>query len=77
MFEHPARVALGLDPQDESAASVIVKSLDPKEGGEMIPYISHLEVDFSTLLAREIEEEDEEKKKREKGEKFVPTCSKP
>jgi hypothetical protein len=62
MLEHPARVALGLDPQDVSAAGAIIKSLDPKGGGEMIPYISHREVDVSTLLAREIEEEEEEEK---------------
>jgi hypothetical protein len=69
MFEHPARVALGLDPQDESAAGVIIiKSLDPKGGGEMIPYISHREVDISTLLAREIEDEEEEKKEAREGE---------
>jgi hypothetical protein len=73
MLEHPARVALGLDAQDKFAAGVIVKSLDPKGAGNMWPYVSRSEADFSTFLAREIEdEEDGEEVEKEAGEVVRP-----
>ena len=62
MSEHPARLALGLDPQDESASGVLML-LDPKGEGKLVLQISHSDAYISTLLAREVEEEKEELEK--------------
>jgi len=71
MFEHPARVALGLDAQDESAAGVLVVSPDPKgEEGKPLHRISHSKADVATLLTREIDEE-KEKEQDQKGEEIL------
>jgi hypothetical protein len=73
MFEHPARVALGLDPQDISAAGIVVYP-EPKEQGELaMPYVSHSETDNATLLSWELEDEEEaadEQERRRADEEY-------
>ena len=72
MLEHPTRVALGLEPQAQSALGVVV--MPPPEGPEYEPtytaHMSHSETYNATLLALEIEDsQGEEEEDQQQGRK--------